>query len=146
MLTRGRGVSYMAVLGQAPRRRGPRFGPRQPATKARLNKFGARKAKVGDLTFDSQREAHRWQQLELELRAGVIRNLARQVPFIIRALTPCGALVDCGKYIADFTYERRQPDGGWVPIVEDSKGVETKDFKLKKKLVEAQYAIEILLT
>jgi hypothetical protein len=131
----------MAVAGAAPRRRGPRFGSRQ-----RGNKFGAVKAKVGDLTFDSQREARRWQQLQLELRAGEVRELLRQVPFAITATTPRGDTVTVAKYIADFTYERKQPDGSWRSIVEDAKGVRTDVFNLKKKLVEAIHGIEILLT
>jgi hypothetical protein len=37
-------------------------------------------------------------------------------------------------------------DGDEEFIVEDAKGVQTPEFKLKKKLVEAEHGVEILLT
>ena len=45
-------------------------------------------------------------------------------------------------YIADFRYEREDKDGVWHYIVEDAKGVETPEFKLKKKLMKACLGIE----
>ena len=41
---------------------------------------------------------------------------------------------------------RENKDGVWEQIVEDAKGVETPEFKLKKKLMKACLGIEIYLT
>jgi hypothetical protein len=49
-------------------------------------------------------------------------------------------------YVADFRYERENKDSVWEQIVEDAKGVETPEFKLKKKLMKACLGIEIYLT
>ena len=56
-------------------------------------------------------------------------------------LTPDGALVSTAKYIADFRYVD-VPSG--ETVVEDVKGVRTQIYKLKKRWVEAQYAIKIV--
>ena len=49
-------------------------------------------------------------------------------------------------YIADFRYQKKNKDGEWYEVVEDAKGVETPEFKLKKKLMKACLGIEILLS
>lgn len=88
--------------------------------------------------FQSQRECHRWIMLGIEQRHGDIRNLRRQVPYDL----PGGI-----KYVADFVYERKQDDGTWREVIEDSKGgVRTKDYILKRKLMLAHHGIEILET
>jgi hypothetical protein len=135
-----------AAAGAAPRRRGPRFGARPTGQRRTANKFNARKTVVDGITFDSAKEARRYQQLRLEERAGHISNLALQVPFPIHATRPDGERVQVAKYVADFTYDRHYGDGDEEFIVEDAKGVQTPEFKLKKKLVEAEHNIEILLT
>lgn len=137
-----------STKGALLRRRGPRFGTRQQTAKvARQSKFGNRKTVVDGITFDSAKEARRWQQLRLEERAGNIRDLKRQVPFPITSTNSHnGARVAVAKYFADFTYWRIQPDGDELYVVEDAKGVRTDVFNLKKKLVEQEHGIEILLT
>jgi len=37
-------------------------------------------------------------------------------------------------------------DGSWEHVIEDAKGVETPEFKLKKKLMKAVHNIEIYLS
>jgi hypothetical protein len=129
--------------GAAPRRRGPRFGSRQRP----VSKFGNRRTVVDGITFDSAKEARRWQQLGLEERAGHIYDLKRQVPFSITAVAAAtGERKAVAKYFADFTYMRIQNDGDHVFVVEDTKGVQTDVFKLKRKLVEHEHGIEISLT
>ena len=51
-------------------------------------------------------------------------------------------------YRADFTYERTtEPDCNgtvyWLREVEDAKGAKTKDYLLKKKLMQDKYGITI---
>jgi hypothetical protein len=102
---------------------------------------------VDGLWFDSMREGRRYQQLRLEERAGHIRDLQMQVPFNITSTnTHNGERVVVAKYLADFTYWRVQSDGDALFIVEDAKGVRTDVFNLKKKLIEHEHGIEILLT
>ena len=92
---------------------------------------------VNGIEFDSTREARRYQDLALMQTAGQIVNLRRQVPFEIRV----NQVYICS-WLADFTYTTA--DG--CKIVEDSKGFKTEIFKLKCRLVEAQYGIRILVT
>lgn len=129
--------------GAAPRRRGPRFGTRQRPR----SKYGNKRVPVDGIMFDSIKEARRYQQLRLEERAGHIRDLQLQVPFEITAVAKHGgARKAVAKYLADFTYWRVQSDGDELFIVEDAKGVRTDVFNLKKKLVEHEHGVEILLT
>lgn len=51
-------------------------------------------------------------------------------------------------YIADFVYERRtSPDSygqrHWLPVVEDVKGVRTREYAMKAKLFRNRYGFAI---
>lgn len=96
-------------------------------------KYGNRRTVVDGITFDSAKEARRWGELQLMLRAGYISDLERQVRF---RLDVNGKPV-CA-YIADFRYQR-----AGKPVVEDAKGFATPEYKLKKKLMAAVHSIEI---
>jgi hypothetical protein len=74
-------------------------------------------------------------------RAGAIRDLERQIKYdiVVNGEKIC-------RYIADFRYKEVEEDGSTKEIVEDAKGVETADFKLKKKLMKAVHGIEIKLS
>lgn len=89
---------------------------------------------------DSKREAHRADELLLMQRAGVITNLRQQVPFevIPTQKLSTGKTERAVTYIADFTYRQ---DGCFV--VEDAKGVKTKEYVIKRKLMKERYNIEI---
>lgn len=96
-----------------------------------MNKYRNIKTIVDGIRFDSKREAERYSELKLLERAGVITDLKLQPKFELipkhngnRALT----------YIADFSYTE-----GGEKIIEDVKGMETKEFKIKKKLFEYFY-------
>lgn len=99
----------------------------------RRNKYGAKKTVVDNVTFASQREAHRYLNLKSMFRAGLIRNLELQPEFPFKI---DGVLMF--KYVADFAYFE-----GQARIVEDAKGFKTAVYKLKKKLIEATYGIKI---
>ena len=107
-----------------------------------MNKYGNKKAVRNGITFDSQKEAVRYDQLMLMLCAGEIRDLKLQPEFTLQEAftTPLGERVRAIKYRADFAYERpTEPDctGAvhWLPVVEDVKGFRTKEYDLKKKLM-----------
>lgn len=117
---------------------------RQHATK--LHKYGAKKKIVDGFTFDSTKEASRYQELKLREFAGEIRNLELQPRFHLDVLTPIGEIVTIGRFTADFRYI----EVGYRPIldhvvVEDVKSAPTRTeaYMLRKRHVEAQYGIEI---
>ena len=105
------------------------------------NKFNAKKTECLGILFDSKWEAERYGQLVMLQRANHIRDLKTQVRFdiIINEQKVCA-------YIADFTYYEINQDGSEQFIVEDAKGVETPEFKLKKKLMKAVFDIDIYLS
>lgn len=116
------------------------------------SKYGAQRTTVDGWTFDSKREAARYQELLLLGRMGVVRNLELQPKF---PLVVNGERV--ATYIADFRYEQEEfefhdngPDGrcwpGWHDVVEDLKGMDTPVSRLKRKLVAAIYDINVRVT
>lgn len=88
--------------------------------------------------FDSQREANRWHDLKVLQLAGVISDLRRQVPFeLIPAQKLEGKVVERPvRYIADFVYSM-----GGETVVEDTKGVRTKEYVIKRKLMLYKHGI-----
>ena len=93
------------------------------------------------IRFDSKAEAQRYAELLLLLRAGIIKELRRQVKFVLipTQRDEQGKLLERERaYIADFVYLR---DG--EKIVEDVKGVRTEVYKLKKALMLERYGIRI---
>lgn len=98
----------------------------------RKNKYNAKKATVDGHTFDSKREAERYCELKLFLRAKEIKNLELQPRFLLQ-----DGFVDKEgnehkkiEYVADFMYV----DKSEKTVVEDVKGVLTDVYKLKKKM------------
>lgn len=97
---------------------------------ARPHKYRAQRTEcAGGHSHPSKAEARRCDQLRLLERAGEIMRLEREVPydFIVNG-------TKVFTYRADFRYFT---DLGCV--VEDVKGFATPVYKLKKKLLEAQY-------
>ena len=70
--------------------------------------------------FASKREAHRYRELRLLERSGVITGLECQVAFELQAPASTGTLATVGRYIADFVYIENGRK-----VVEDAKGVRT---------------------
>lgn len=102
-------------------------------TPAKPNKYGAEKAVVDGILFDSKHEAHCWHVLRMMEQAGQITGLKRQVPFHLHT----NGLQVCS-YKADFEW--------WTGDrlhVGDAKGFRTPLYRLKKKMFEAEYGIEI---
>lgn len=97
-------------------------------------KYGNHKTEIDGITFDSKREADRYQDLRLMEKAGEITELDRQVRFELKVK----GYIICS-YIADFTYRKGGP-----LVVEDSKGVKTREYIIKKKLMKAIHGIEVI--
>ncbi len=102
---------------------------------SRRSKYGNVKTKINGQTFDSKKEATRYIVLKSYQTQKKISGLKTQVPFKIEIN---GELV-C-KYVADFVYY----DQNGKKIVEDTKGMKTAIYKLKKKLMKAVLGIEIV--
>ena len=115
-----------------------------------MNKYHNRKVTTFDgIEHASQKEANRWCELKLLERAGKIYNLDRQVKFtlipaqyeeVIVGKKPKKKLVEreCS-YVADFVYA----DETGHLTVEDTKGVKTKDYVIKRKLMLKVHQIKI---
>lgn len=99
------------------------------------SKYGNHRVKVGGETFDSVKEAGRWEELNLLLRAGLIENLQRQVRYELLPTQKDGrgkVLERSVAYIADFVYTDRKTGN---IVVEDTKGMKTKEYIIKRKLM-----------
>ena len=116
----------------------PRYNPK---LKRSRSKYGNKKTTIHGITFDSKWESERYLYLKSLEKAGRIKDLELQPRYNI--------LVNDQKicaYVADFKYNKENADGIWEHIVEDAKGVETPEFKLKKKLMKAIFNIDIYLS
>lgn len=109
---------------------------------AKRNKYNAKATMVGSLRFHSAGEAARWQELCLLERAGQIHDLKRQVEFKLLAWTPTGP-EQIGTYKADFQYRDLKTN---QEITEDFKGMVTAEFNRTRRIMKANYGIEILVT
>lgn len=116
------------------------------------SKYRSRKVNRYGMTFDSMKELKRYEALlELE-KAGEIRNLQRQVKFVLipaqyeekwypklKAVGKGRCLERKCSYIADFVYK----DSLGLTVVEDTKGFKTKDYIIKRKLMLWVHGIRI---
>lgn len=121
------------------------------AWKNTANKYGSKKIEVDGITFDSKKEAKRYQELILLEKAGVISGLQRQVKYIlipaqrepdtigVRGGIHKGKTIEqeCA-YVADFVYQE-----AGNTVVEDTKGFRTKDYVIKRKLMLHVHGIKI---
>lgn len=101
-----------------------------------MNKYGNKKTVTSDgIKHDSIKEAKRWCELKLLERAGMIQNLERQVKY---ELLPKQDGERPVYYIADFVYTENGKK-----VVEDVKGMRTKEYKLKKKMMLYFHGIKL---
>lgn len=94
-----------------------------------MSKYGNVKTTIGGEKFDSKREALRHIVLKDMEKHGDIKRLLRQPRFRVNVN---GKLI-C-TYVGDWAYV----ENGRT-VVEDSKGVQTRDFRIKWKLCQALY-------
>ena len=107
-----------------------------------MSKYNSKKTVVDGQVFDSRKEAKRYQELALLENVGAIKNLSRQVKFVLipsQRDEATGKVVEreCS-YKADFEYTE---DG--KTVVEDVKGFKTKEYIIKRKLLLWRYGIRI---
>lgn len=119
-------------------------------------KYGNRKVMADGIAFDSKREAERYRELKMLEQAGKISGLQLQREFeLIPAqrehtneiyekgpnkgrFKPGKILERKCSYIADFVYW----DGNSL-VVEDAKGMRTKEYIIKRKLMLHRYGLRI---
>ena len=123
-----------------------------------MAKYNNRKTVIDGHTYDSKKEARRYCELLLLVRAGEITDLRRQVEFelipgqyepVERYSDKTGARLKDGRrcaeravtYVADFTYI----DKSGSLVVEDVKSpvTRTKDYIIKRKLMRYLKGIAI---
>ena len=133
-----KGWDMKAISGAAGRGLAIKPADGQPLSvdKPKRNKFGNKPVTIDGILFQSTLEGNYYTQLKLRVRAGDIVSFDMQVPYVF---TINGVKVST--YRADFVVT--WPDGRIT--VEDTKGVETPDFKIKKNLMLALYGIEVKL-
>ena len=120
------------------------------------NKYGNKKVEYDGITFDSKKECIRYAELKLLEKSGHIKDLQRQVKFVlIPSLreTPTEKYTRGAKkgqfklgkvierevaYIADFVYIENGKT-----VVEDTKGMKTKDYIIKRKLMLFIHGIRV---
>lgn len=108
-----------------------------------MSKYNSKKTVIDGQVFDSRKEAKRYQELAFLEKVGVIKNLSRQVKFVLipsQRDEATGKVVEreCS-YKADFEYTTE--DG--KTVVEDVKGFKTKEYIIKRKLLLWRYGIKI---
>ena len=96
------------------------------------HKYSAKAVTLDAIHFPSKLEARYYQQLKLRQKAGEVVMFLRQVPIHLPGNT---------KLVVDFVEFRAD---GTVHFVE-TKGMETEAFKIKRRMVEDLYPIEIEL-
>lgn len=116
-------------------------------------KYGNVKSEIDGEVFDSRKEARRYIELQWLLKAGTIKDLRRQVRFLLipaqrepdiigpRGGRKPGKLLEKEVvYMADFVYTDTETG---ETVVEDTKGMRTKDYIIKRKLLLYVHGIRI---
>lgn len=105
------------------------------------NKYHASETMVDGIRFDSKREARRFMELRLLLKAGKIKDLRLQpnLTLIEGFTTVDGERIKPEVYRADFSYI----DQWGNRIYEDAKGHRTEVYRLKMKQVLDKYGVRI---
>lgn len=116
----------------------------EPITKEeqkKKSKYGNKKVLIDGIKFDSKKEANRYLELQLMEDTDYITDLELQKKFeLIPSYEINGRKIRAMNYMCDFYYFDLMT-GKY--IVEDVKGYRTEIYKLKKKMFEYKYKIEI---
>lgn len=102
----------------------------------KTNKYRNKKTIVGGITFDSKKEARRYDELRLLEKVGEIKEIETHPKF---DLVINGKKI--GRYTADFKYLEHTRDNEFNEIIEDvkSKPTMTEAFSLRRRVFEACY-------
>lgn len=107
----------------------------------KYNKYRNKKVYVDNIKFDSKKESEEYLKLKYLQKIGEIKELKLQVPYeLIPKYKINNKIVRKCVYVADFTYITTKDDK--LHIV-DTKGFKTDVYRLKKKLFEYKYGVEV---
>lgn len=121
--------------------------PKQYMTTSR-SKYGASKVKFDGITFDSKKEGYRYLKLKDMQKDGEISDLRMQVCYELipkQVNDPTlpkskqRVLERACEYRADFVYK----DKAGIIHVEDTKGMRTPEYNIKRKLMLYVHGIKI---
>lgn len=104
-------------------------------------KYFSKKVVVDGIKFDSKRESEYYLKLKELEKNGIIKDLELQKEFVLQEKFKLGNKTRreiC--YRADFTYVTTEDDK--LHVV-DVKGFRTEVYRLKKKMFEYKYGIEL---
>ena len=101
-----------------------------------FNKYGAKKATLGGIKFDSKKEMQRYTELQLLQRGGEISYLERQVKLDLVGrdgplLTRTGRKM---RITVDFRYTDNRTG---LTVWEDAKGYPTRDYEVRRSVAAA---------
>lgn len=97
------------------------------------------KTEIDGIRFDSRKEAKRYAELKLLVKAGQIQDLRLQVDYqVVEPVTINGKRERAIVYRADFVYLENGK-----PVCEDVKGVRTDVYRIKRRLMKLVHGIEI---
>jgi hypothetical protein len=115
-----------------------RDNPRQKQTR----KYANEPTEIDGVKFDSRAEAKRWCDLQILQRTGHIRDLQRQVRYVLvpRQIRPSGGVEREKAYVADFVYTDGRTGR---TVVEDVKGAEPAIWGWKRALMLHVHGIEV---
>ena len=101
-----------------------------------MSKYKNKKIEIDGLVFDSQAEARYYTYLSDLMQKGVVTEIIPQPRYLLQeSFRKNGILFRKIEYVADFAV---QYEDGRSEVV-DVKGMETTDFKIKRKLFEKKY-------
>ncbi len=112
-----------------------------PRTKER-RKYANEPTVVDGIRFDSRAEAKRHADLQFMVKAGLIRDLKRQVRYVLvpKQARPSGGIEREKAYVADFVYVDGRTGR---TIVEDVKGAEPALWGWKRALMLHVHGVEV---
>lgn len=104
-----------------------------------MSKYNNKKIEYDGIIFDSIKEKNRYIKLKELEDQGVIHSLELQKKFILQEKFKLGnKTIREISYIADFVYYENDQ-----MIVEDCKGFRTTEYKIKKKMFQYRYKLDI---
>ena len=108
----------------------------------RAAKYHNERAERNGVKFDSRKQARRYDELMVMLRAGIISDLRLEPQFTLQEsyMTETGERIRAVRYTADFSYKF----GGKL-VVEDvkSKPTRTKEYLRNRKFMRSKFGIDI---
>ena len=141
------GLRFESMADMPPRMRELYARQQMPGAAAapkKASKYHSAPAERGELRFDSQKEARRYDELMVMLRAGIISDLRLQPQFTLQEsyVTETGERIRAIRYTADFSYIR---EVSGEKIVEDVKSgpTRTKEYLRNRKFMRSMYGIDV---